>query len=78
MAKHWVFVGTEQGPLTGIGPDPLTEDEFAARVAVYEAQFEAGRGSVARSGLYELMDLAEPAPLAQSEFDDAPPATEEA
>lgn len=51
----WRFVGGERGlePLTGIGPDALTDEAFEQRVAAYEAQFAEGAGSVAASGLYE-------------------------
>lgn len=41
-------------PLTGIGPGPFSDMQFAALVEAYESQFtEEQRGAVLASGLYE-------------------------
>ena len=41
-------------PLVGIGEGPFTDEEFAARLERYEAQFtDDQRGAVLRSGMYE-------------------------
>lgn len=45
---------TNVEPLTGIGPGPLSDEEFDERVAAYEARFDAAQaGAVKRSGLYQ-------------------------
>lgn len=49
----WTFIGDGE-PLAGIGPGPLTDEEFEARVEQYEARYsEDQRGAVQASGLYQ-------------------------